>query len=113
MALRRGDQENFLVDLDIPDKGKIKALVHFNRNGYVFVSDRTDGTLFSADKFNPNVNWSERIDVETGRPAKNKDKSPYDYHKVYKDVCPSVMGGPQYRSGCLFARDRVLLCSCE
>lgn len=86
-----GIQENFLVDLDW--KGKpTKALVHFDRNGYVFVLDRANGTLLSAEKFYAATNWSERIDLKTARPVKVKENSPYDYNKNYKNVCPSAMG---------------------
>jgi hypothetical protein len=43
-----------------------KTLVHFDRNGFAYALDRTDGTLLRAHKF-VTVNWAEKVDLKTGR----------------------------------------------
>ena len=50
-----------------------KVLIHLDRNGYVYVIDRTDGQVLSADPFGP-VNSSKGVDLKTGRPIVNPDK---------------------------------------
>lgn len=63
-----GVNEMILADLDINNR-LVKALVHFDRNGFAYTLDRTDGTLLVAEKFDPAVNWATRIDMQTGRPV--------------------------------------------
>jgi len=85
-----GINEPVLVDIPIDGKTR-KALVHFDRNGFAYVLDRTDGTLLRANKF-VTVNWAEKVDLKTGRPVKVAEHSPL---KVANNVqaCPSAMGG--------------------
>ena len=68
-----------------------KTLVHFDRNGFAYVLDRTDGTLLRAHKY-VTVNWAEKIDLKTGRPIKVAEHSPLNA-AVNTQVCPSAMGG--------------------
>ena len=85
-----GINEPVLVAIPIDGKTR-KALVHFDRNGFAYVLDRTDGTLLRANKF-VTVNWAEKVDLKTGRPVKVAEHSPL---KVANNVqaCPSAMGG--------------------
>ncbi|HLW84765.1 MAG TPA: PQQ-dependent dehydrogenase, methanol/ethanol family [Candidatus Sulfotelmatobacter sp.] len=46
-----------------------KLLVHADRNGYVYVLDRTDGKFLSAIAFVEKLNWAKGID-EQGRPIR-------------------------------------------
>ena len=69
-----GVNEPILVDLKIDGKMH-KALVHFDRNGFAYVLDRTDGTLLEAHKY-VTVNWAEKVDMKTGRPVKVYEHSP-------------------------------------
>jgi PQQ-dependent dehydrogenase (methanol/ethanol family) len=85
-----GVNENMLTDIDIDGK-KVKALTHFDRNGFAYVLDRTDGTLLRANKY-VTVDWAEKIDLKTGRPIKVKEHSPFAIG-VNTSVCPSAMGG--------------------
>jgi PQQ-dependent dehydrogenase (methanol/ethanol family) len=86
-----GVNENILVDdLDVDGK-KYKALVHFDRNGFNYVLDRTNGTLLRANKF-VTVDWAEKVDLKTGRPVKVKDHSPFEVGRN-PSSCPSAMGG--------------------
>ena len=86
-----GVNENMLVDdLDVDGK-KVKALVHFDRNGFAYVHDRADGTLLRAHKY-VTVDWAEKVDLETGRPIKVYEHSPLERGRNVS-VCPSAMGG--------------------
>ena len=85
-----GVNENILTDMEIDGK-KVKALTHFDRNGFAYVLDRTDGTLLRANKY-VTVDWAEKIDLKTGRPIKVKEHSPFAVG-VNTSVCPSAMGG--------------------
>src|SRR3989475_3711006 len=64
-----GVNENVLVDLTIGAK-PVKALVHFDRNGFGYTLDRTNGKVLVAEPFGP-VNWASKIDLSTGLPVRN------------------------------------------
>jgi PQQ-dependent dehydrogenase (methanol/ethanol family) len=85
-----GINENMLTDMEVDGK-QVKALTHFDRNGFAYVLDRTDGTLLRANKY-VTVDWAEKIDFKTGRPIKVKEHSPFAVG-VNTSVCPSAMGG--------------------
>ena len=69
-----GINENMLEDLTVDGKMR-KVLMHFDRNGFAYVLDRTDGTLLRANKY-VTTNWAEKIDMKTGRPVKVTEHSP-------------------------------------
>lgn len=85
-----GVNENMLVDMEVDGKMR-KTLVNFDRNGFAYVLDRTNGDLLRAHKF-VTVNWAEKVDLETGRPIKVKKHSPFEVGKNVQ-ACPSAMGG--------------------
>ncbi len=85
-----GVNENILTDMDIDGK-KVKALTHFDRNGFAYVLDRTNGTLLRANKF-VTVDWAEKVDLKTGRPIKVREHSPFEIGRN-TPACPSAMGG--------------------
>src|SRR2546422_2725409 len=60
-----GVNENVLVDLTIGGK-PVKALVHFDRNGFGYTVDRTNGKVLVAEPFGP-VNWASKIDRKSTR----------------------------------------------
>ena len=86
-----GINEHVLVDLTVAGK-PVKALVHFDRNGFAYLLDRTNGTLLSAEKFVPSTNWAERIDLKTGRPVGDPSKRTKQGVNT-KNICPAAMGG--------------------
>ena len=86
-----GVNENILVDMPDVDGKARKALVHFDRNGFAYVLDRTDGTLLRANKF-VTVDWAEKVDLKTGRPVKVREHSPFEVGRN-TPACPSAMGG--------------------
>jgi len=57
--------------IDAPYKGEARRLVvEANRNGYLYVLDRTNGKFLSATPFVEKLNWAKGIDNE-GRPIRN------------------------------------------
>lgn len=45
-----------------------KVVMQLNRNGFLYVLDRTNGKMISAKPYEK-VNWAKEIDQETGRPV--------------------------------------------
>src|SRR5450631_3744323 len=88
-----GVNEMILADIDV--KGKpTKALVHFDRNGFGYTLDRTNGALLVAEKFDPTVNWATNVDMKTGRPvtvAKYSTAQGGADHNS-KGICPAALG---------------------
>ena len=62
-----GINENVLADIMVGGVRR-KVLMHADRNGFLYVLDRTNGKLIAANAF-VKVNWAERIDLTTGRPV--------------------------------------------
>ena len=62
-----GADEHVLADLQVNGRLR-KTMIQLNKNGFMYVLDRTNCSLIAA---NPavKVNWASRIDLETGRPV--------------------------------------------
>ena len=61
-----------LINADIDVGGvKRKVIMQLNRNGFVYVIDRTNGKLLAANPFEK-VTWASHIDKETGRPVETE-----------------------------------------
>jgi len=84
-----GVNESVLIDLQTNGKAQ-QVLVHFDRNGFVYVVDRTSGKILSAKKFG-HVNWAKEIDLETGLPVENPDKRTKQGTNT-EGICPGSMG---------------------
>jgi PQQ-dependent dehydrogenase (methanol/ethanol family) len=89
------DGVNEMILADINVKGKpTKALVHFDRNGFGYTLDRTNGALLVAEKYDPSVNWATHVDMRTGRPqVVAKYSTAQNGPDVNtKGVCPAALG---------------------
>ena len=88
-----GVNEMILVDKDMAGSSG-KLLVHFDRNGFGYTLDRTNGKLLVAEKFDPAVNWATKIDLSTGLPDRVKEYSTeaggQDVNT--KNICPAALG---------------------
>jgi len=62
-----GTAESILADVQIDGKPR-KVLFNVNKNGFLYVLDRTNGQLISATPFVAQ-NWARHIDLKTGRPV--------------------------------------------
>jgi lanthanide-dependent methanol dehydrogenase len=93
-----GVNEMILADVDVGGTTH-KALVHFDRNGFGYTLDRTNGALLVADKFDPKVNWATKVDMDKnsktyGRPLVVSQYSTEQTgeDKNTKGVCPAALG---------------------
>jgi alcohol dehydrogenase (cytochrome c) len=93
-----GVNEVPLVDQKIDGKDR-KLLVHFDRNGFGYTLDRTNGELLVAEKYDPAVNWATKVDMDKssatyGRPqvvaAMSTEHNGEDVNS--KGICPAALG---------------------
>jgi PQQ-dependent dehydrogenase (methanol/ethanol family) len=88
-----GTNEMILADIQVK-KRKVKALVHFDRSGFAYTLDRTNGALLLAEKYDPQVNWAQSIDKRSGRPQVSArystDLNGPDV--ITKGICPAALG---------------------
>ncbi len=59
--------ENIVADIQVEGKPR-KVLVNVNKNGFVYVLDRTNGKPIAAHPFTAQ-NWAKYIDMKTGKPV--------------------------------------------
>jgi PQQ-dependent dehydrogenase (methanol/ethanol family) len=81
--------ENIVVDLTIADR-PVKALVHFDRNGFAYTIDRSTGRILLAEKYGP-ANWAVRVNPAQATPTPDDTKVPAPGRNV-RVVCPSHLG---------------------
>ena len=81
-------QHIILADLEIEGVNR-KILMQAPKNGFMYVLDRADGTLISAEPYVP-VNWASHVDMETGRPVETEVA---DYLNEEQSVQPGPLGG--------------------
>ncbi len=62
-----GTAENIIADIQVEGKPR-KVLINVNKNGFLYVIDRTNGKLIAAHPF-VDQNWAKYIDLNTGRPV--------------------------------------------
>ena len=88
-----GINESILVDLAAGNTRR-KVLVHAERNGYVYVLDRTTGEVLSADPF-VRITASRGVDLKTGKliPVVAKEVKP---GRASRDVCPFAPGAKDW-----------------
>ena len=93
-----GVNEMILTDVNVGGTTH-KALVHFDRNGFAYTLDRTNGALLVAEKYDPKVNWATKVDMDKnsktyGRPevvAQYSTEHNGEDHNT-KGVCPAALG---------------------
>jgi len=62
-----GVDELLLADLQVAGRPR-KVMVQANKNGFLYVIDRTNCSLVAANPY-VKVNWASSVDVESGRPV--------------------------------------------
>ncbi len=62
--------ELILSDINVAGQRR-KVLMQLNRNGFLYVIDRTNGQLISAKAYEK-VNWASHVDMTTGRPVETE-----------------------------------------
>jgi len=94
------DGVNEMILADQPmGGGTRKTLVHFDRNGFAYTLDRTNGELLVAEKYDPKVNWASKVEMDKssanyGRPLVlpqySTDQNGEDVNS--KGICPAALG---------------------
>ena len=100
-----GVNENVLLDLPIMGAQR-KILVHADRNGYIYVIDRTTGQVLSADAFVP-ITTTEGVDLKTGALKYNPEKQPR-VGTATREICPSSAGGKDWQPSAWSPRTGLL-----
>jgi alcohol dehydrogenase (cytochrome c) len=62
-----GTDENVLADIQVGNQLR-KVMIQANKNGFMYVLDRTNCKLIAAHPY-VKVNWATEIDLATGRPV--------------------------------------------
>ena len=100
-----GINENVLIE--IPWKGaRRKVLVHFNRNGFAYTIDRTNGEVLVANQFG-HQNWASKVDLTTGMPVVNAAAHPIVEKKV-ENICPPDIGVKNWNPSAFSPRTGLL-----
>jgi PQQ-dependent dehydrogenase (methanol/ethanol family) len=89
------DGVNEMILADISVRGQpVKALVHFDRNGFAYTLNRETGELLVAEKFDPAVNWATGVDMQTGRPQVVREFSTRQGGEDHntQNICPAALG---------------------
>jgi len=80
-----GVNENVLFE-----SGGKKLLAHFDRNGFAYTIDRTNGKLIVAKPYGP-VNWAKSVDLTTGIPQRDPRYGTTS-KKNTEGICPAAIG---------------------
>ncbi|MBV9267596.1 MAG: methanol/ethanol family PQQ-dependent dehydrogenase [Acidobacteriaceae bacterium] len=88
-----GVNENILLDLTINGQPR-KVLAHPDRNGRMYIMDRSNGEVLSAETF-VYVNTSFSVDLKTGELKLNPTKK--TGFNTIRDACPAPPGGKDWQ----------------
>jgi alcohol dehydrogenase (cytochrome c) len=90
------DATNEYTVVDLAIAGTVrKTLVHFSKNGFAYVFDRTNGQLISATPYSDGTNWAKGIDLTTGLPNIDNTKLTHQ-GQIASGICPSALGGKDW-----------------
>lgn len=87
--------ENILIDGMQVNGEEHDVLVHVARNGYMYVIDRTNGQVLSAEPYDT-VNSIIDFNLETGRHKKNPELKP-EVGKTVVGICPAAPGAKDWQ----------------
>ena len=79
----------------VPRGGGKTALVHLNKNGFVYVMDKDDGAMVNAWQYTENMNWAKGVDIKTGLPIEPN----YPETGKTKLHCPNLLGARSWNHG--------------
>ena len=81
-----------LADVELGDRGLVKALFHHDKNGFFYALDRTDGKFIYGEPIVPGINWAFGLDPVTGRPDVNPDMIGVSGGPEVGPIIPSLEG---------------------
>lgn len=94
-----GVNESLLLDMTINGQQR-KTLLRADRDGYVYVIDRTNGEILSATQFTRNTTTTG-VDLKTGELKHVEEKKPV-MGKVIRDIAPIAPGAKDWQP-CAFS----------
>jgi PQQ-dependent dehydrogenase (methanol/ethanol family) len=100
-----GVNENVLLTLNVGGAER-PVLVHPERNGYVYVLDRTNGEILSVTPF-VHITSSTGVDIATSRLQYREDKRPRA-GVVVRDICPAAPGAKDWQPSSFSPRTGLL-----
>ena len=100
-----GINESILIDLEW-DGTPRKALVHPERNGYVYLMDRLTGEVLYARPF-AHITTSKGVNLETGRLIEAPEKTP-QIGRVTREICPASPGAKDWQPSAYSPATRLL-----
>lgn len=80
-----------LADVQIGGRG-VKALFHFDKNGFFYALDRTTGKFLYGEPIVPGINWTKGLDPVTGRPNVNLEMVAQSGGPEIGPIIPSLEG---------------------
>jgi PQQ-dependent dehydrogenase (methanol/ethanol family) len=100
-----GINESILLDLNIGGRMR-KVLVRPERDGYVYVMDRTTGEVLSANPFGY-INSTAGVDLKTGHLREVPEKKP-QVGKVVRNICPAAPGAKDWQPSAFSPRTGLI-----
>jgi len=101
------DGVNESVLVDVPWKGQTRhVLLHPDRNGYLYMIDRTNGEVLSAQPFGF-INSTAGVDLATGQ-LKYVDSKHPTLGDVVRDICPAAPGAKDWQPSSFSPRTGLL-----
>ena len=97
--------EQVLVDLPLGG-GTRKVMMRADRDGYLYVIDRTTGEVISADPYVA-ITSTKGIDLKSGRPIENESLHP-SMGQVVRNICPAAPGGKDWQPTAYSTRTGLL-----
>jgi alcohol dehydrogenase (cytochrome c) len=90
------DGNNAPVLADIRYEGRdVNAAIQANRNGFLYVIDRSNGKFVYARPTVEGINWTTGLNPETGRPIIDPDRRPRSEATV-QGIVPALEGGTNW-----------------
>ncbi|WP_457589936.1 PQQ-dependent dehydrogenase, methanol/ethanol family [Jiella marina] len=100
-----GINELVLLDLEI-DGEERKVAIRPGRTGYMYVIDRTNGKVISAEPFDT-ITAYKGVDLETGRIIPNEELHP-DVGRTVENVCPAPPGAKDWQPTAWSPKNQLL-----
>jgi PQQ-dependent dehydrogenase (methanol/ethanol family) len=101
------DAVNEIILLNMEWKGQQRrVLIRPERNGYLYILDRTTGEVLSAEPF-AYINSTHGVDLKTGRLQINPDKQP-KLNRTIRDICPTAPGAKDWNPSAYSERTGLL-----
>jgi lanthanide-dependent methanol dehydrogenase len=97
--------ENVLLDLEFRGQPR-KALIRPERNGYVYMLDRSTGEVLYAAPYHPNT-ATKGVDLKAGELIYIAAKRP-EVGKVVRDICPAAAGAKNWQPSAYSVRTGLL-----